>query len=148
MGFGRKLISQSTLAAVLACSGMALGSGCIADGQYRGSMVVRSQPPPQRVIVAESRPGYVWVDGRWNWDDSSTEWVWYDGYYEPERVGYDYEGGRWDNRSDGYVYVQPRWVYQSNHRITVRVSDHSQPSKVRIRGNSGGRVPARPPTHR
>jgi hypothetical protein len=144
MGFGKKLLSQTTLAAVLACSSLAVGPGCVARGGYRGTLVARSEPPPPRSVVVEERPGYVWVDGRWNWDDGAGEWVWYDGYYEPQRPGYYYESGRWDHRGEGYVYVQPRWVNRSNPRAYVRVNDHSRPTQVRIRSNSGGRVPARP----
>ena len=144
MSIAKKLLSTSTLAILLGCSGLAMTSGCTAHGQYRGTMVVRSEPPPPRSVYVEPRSGYVWVDGRWVWDDYSAEWVWYDGYWVPEQPGYYYVAGRWDLRGGTYVWLHPRWVSRADNRTVIRVTDHSRPTQVRIRHNSGQRVPARP----
>ena len=138
----KKKLTGSVLAALLAGSSVALTGGCMATGH--GTLYARSEPPPPRYETVEARPGYVWVDGRWDWDDGAGEWVWYDGYYEPERTGYVYVRGSWEHRGDRYVYSRPRWQSRSNARAVIHVEDHSRPTRVRIRANSGGHVPARP----
>ena len=47
---------------------------------------VEEGPPAARVVVMETRPGYVAIEGRWV--RMNNQWVWRDGYYERERVGY------------------------------------------------------------
>jgi hypothetical protein len=148
MNIVKKLLSPSALAAVLLCAGLAATSvtqtACVGRVGYRGAVVVRSEPPPPRRVYVEPRAGYVWIDGRWVWDDYSAEWVWYDGYWVPEQRGYYYVAGRWDYRGDRYVWVQPRWVSRADANVQIRVHDHSRPTKVRIRANSGHRVPGPP----
>ena len=147
MSIARKLFSSSTLALALVAATATVGAtGCFArtSGTYRARVVVRSEPPPPRVAYIEPRSGYVWVDGRWVWDDYGREWVWYDGYWVPEQPGYYYVAGRWDLRGDRYIWVQPRWVSRADRSVQIRVNDHSRPTKVRIRENTGKRVPARP----
>jgi hypothetical protein len=143
MSIVKKLMSQSTLALALAVAsaGAATTAGCMAHGQYGGALVVRSEPPPPRSTYVEPRPGYVWVDGRWGWDDYSNEWVWYDGYWVEDRPGYYYVAGRWENRGDRYVWTHPRWVNRTNASVQMRVTDHSRPTRVRIRENTGRRIP-------
>jgi hypothetical protein len=141
----KKLVSSTLFAALLAGSTLGLASGCVASGRYHASgVVVASEPPPPRYEAADPRPGYVWIDGHWDWDPSYGEWVWYEGYYEPERVGYVYVRGNWVNRGDHYVYERPRWQSRTNAHVRVNVSDHGRRSKVRVRESSGGHVPARP----
>src|SRR5262245_26478203 len=132
----KKLFSAGLCAALL--------GACVGSGTYHGTLVARSEPPPPRYEAYDPRPGYVWVDGHWAWDDYATEWVWYDGYYEPMRPGYVYVRGRWDRGGDGYVYSRPRWQSRTNAQVQVNVRDHSRPSKVRIRQNTGGHVPQKP----
>ena len=140
----KNLLSRSLFAVVLAGSSLALAGGCVATGRYHAGVAVASEPPPPRYETYDPRPGYVWVDGRWDWDSGADEWVWYDGYYEPERTGYVYVRGNWVNHGDRYIYERPRWQSRANAHVVVNVSDHSRASKVRIRQNTGGRVPARP----
>jgi hypothetical protein len=49
----------------------------------------------------DSRPGYYWVAGRWNWDGS--EWCWQPGHYQPDPnyVGQGYDPG-YGQGYDGY----------------------------------------------
>jgi hypothetical protein len=140
----KKLVSRSLFVAVLAGTSLGLGSGCVARGHYSTGAVVASQPPPPRYEAADPRPGYVWVDGRWDWDPGYGEWVWYEGYYEPMRPGYVYVRGNWVNRGSQYVYERPRWQRRDNARATIHIDDHSRRSQVRVRENSGGHVPSRP----
>jgi len=140
----KKTVTRSLFAVVLAGSSLGLAGGCVATGRYHAGVAVVSEPPPPRYEVYDPRPGYVWVDGRWDWDAGAGEWVWYEGYYVPERTGYVYVRGTWVNQGGHYVYERPRWQSRANAHVVVHVEDHSRPSKVRVRQNTGGHVPAKP----
>ena len=89
-----------------------LGTGCVVRAQgHVGAPVafveVEDDPPPPRVLVVETRPGFIWIEGRWA--RAGGQWVWRDGYYERERVGYYYDQGRWEPRGRGHVWVEGQW---------------------------------------
>jgi len=68
---------------------------------------VEEAPPPPRTVVVETRPGFIWVEGRWA--RRGRNWVWVDGRWERERVGYVWSQGRWENRGNRHVWVEGRW---------------------------------------
>src|SRR5215470_8386096 len=73
--------------------------------------IVATAPPPVTVDVGyygEVRPGYVWINGRQNWNGSA--WVWAPGYWQPERAGYTYVQGTWEPRGNQYVWVDGYWA--------------------------------------
>jgi hypothetical protein len=73
-----------------------------------GAVVVYEEPPPPRAEVqVHSRPGFVWVRGRWDW--RGGQWVWVDGHWERERAGHHWQEGRWDRRGNQWVWVEGRW---------------------------------------
>ncbi len=121
---------------------VAAGAGCYAQGYGStgyyggtgGTYVAYSQPLPQTVDVDlyyEPRPGYVYVNGRYNWVNNNWAWQngyyeaerpnsvyvqgywqgnrWYDGRWEGQRAGYVYTDGYWDQRGTGHVWVQGAW---------------------------------------
>jgi len=61
------------------------------DVRYRPQIVVENYDPV---------PGYIWVQGRWNWD--GYEWQWVSGYYAVDTSYQDeyYDDGYYN--SDGY----------------------------------------------
>jgi hypothetical protein len=106
-----RILSGLILAAALAVGGCVVrGSG----GFYATGpdvVVVESDPPaPRVVVVPPARPGFIWIDGRWDW--RGGRWVWLDGRWEHERVGYVWAPGRWERRGRGHVWVEGRW---NNH---------------------------------
>jgi hypothetical protein len=93
------------LSLVTAFAALALGAGtaaadhnCYEDG-----------PPPVRIVNAAPRAGYVWVQGRYNFDYASNQWLWYPGHYERSRAGYVWIDGRWDNRGGSWIWVDGSW---------------------------------------
>ena len=68
---------------------------------------VEEEPPPPRAVVIETRPGFVFIEGRWA--RNGGRWVWRDGYYERERVGYSWNQGRWETRGRRHVWVEGGW---------------------------------------
>jgi hypothetical protein len=79
---------------------------------------VDEEPPPPRAVVVEPRPGFIYIEGRW--DRSGGRWVWLDGHYERERVGYVWGPGRWDRRGNRHVWVEGSWRAGSGGGTRVR----------------------------
>lgn len=108
----RKTLLRSVgLAALLALpltGCMVHGSGgAYVSGPSVAVVEVESEPPPPRVVHYDHRPGFIYIDGRWDW--RGGRWVWRDGYYERERAGYVYAPGRWERRGRGHAWVEGRW---------------------------------------
>jgi hypothetical protein len=103
-----KLLGSLGLVALLGLSSAAClvrGSGYVCAPV--AVVEVEQEPPPPRVVHYEARPGFIWIQGRWNWNGG--RWVWADGRYERERVGYIYAPGRWERRGRRHVWVDGRW---------------------------------------
>lgn len=124
-------MKSTTLASLLLAATMALPSvGCVVQGRAHAHVVapvavveVEEEPPPPRTVVVETRPGFIWIEGRWV--RHGNRWVWNDGRWERERVGYRWEQGRWERRGRGHVWVEGRWVGGGGRRDDgPRVRDH------------------------
>lgn len=78
--------------------GIALMAGCTGVGvSYRA----RTAPPPLRVETygPAPGPGFVWINGYWNWGGNNYVWV----------------PGRWDRGPrPGSRWVDPRWEHRGN----------------------------------
>lgn len=116
----KNLLGSLAVAGLIATA----ASGCVvrARGHVGGPVVyteIEEEPPPPRTVVVETRPGYIWVEGRWS--RNGSRWVWRDGYYERERAGYVWEQGRWERRGRGHVWVEGKWRGGGN---TPAVRDH------------------------
>jgi len=119
-----------------------LGSGCVVrarGGVYANTeptyVEVEEEPPPPRVVVVDTRPGFIWVQGRWN--RSGNRWVWFDGHWERERAGQVWEQGRWERRGRGHVWIGGRWRSHGGGNGPA-VRDHRD--NGRHNGNGGGPV--------
>ena len=86
-------------------------AGCVASGQATMGVdttaVVYQDPPPPRVETYESRPGMVFVKGRWNWQNG--QWAWVAGHWERERSGYAWTDGRWERRGNRWEWIEGTW---------------------------------------
>ena len=92
------------LVATAALSAVPAMTGCYAS---EGAYIVDDSPPPPREEVVVSRPGSVWVHGRWT--HPGRRWVWQGGYYEHQHVDQVYVDGRWEQRGRGHVWVDGGW---------------------------------------
>jgi hypothetical protein len=94
-------------------------------GPSAGVVVYEEPPPPPRRTIVY-RPGYVWIEGRYHYNNG--RYVWHDGRYERERHGYHYRPGRWQRSGRGHVYVEGRWEAGGSTRDRRtdrrRVRDH------------------------
>lgn len=115
---------MKNLLVTLLLSGAALG-GCVVSGEAHvrapvAVVEVDSDPPPPRYEEVVVRPGFIWINGHWNWDGG--RWVWMGGHYERERAGYAWEPGRWEVRGGRHVWVEGTW----RAGATPAVRDHRE----------------------
>lgn len=64
-------------------------------------------PPPQQTVVVSPGPGYVWIDGEWEWNN---RWVWVGGRWAyPPRHGVVWISGRTWQDHRGWHYNRGCW---------------------------------------
>jgi len=83
-----------------------LSSACMVGRHGHFAMVA----PPlvlATAIAATARPGYVWVEGHWDWSDD--RWVWSEGYWVAEQRGFVWVQGLWVTVDGGYSWRPGHW---------------------------------------
>jgi hypothetical protein len=83
-----------------------LSTGCVVGRHGHFSVVA----PPlllAAAIAASARPGYVWVEGHWDWYDD--HWVWSEGYWVNEEPGSLWVQGVWLTVEGGYSWRPGHW---------------------------------------
>ena len=65
-------------------------------------------PPPPAIEVVAPRPGYVWVEGGFEW--RYDRYVRVPGHWERERPGRRWQPGRWEPQGDHHVWVRGGWI--------------------------------------
>lgn len=117
---------KNMLSSLAIVGSLAMASGCVVRAQGHvsgpGYVEVYDDPPPPRTVVVETRPGFIWVEGRWY--RQGNQWSWNDGHYERERSGMVWEQGRWERRGRGNVWVDGRWRGGGDSGPAVR--DHRE----------------------
>ena len=117
MALGSRLWSLAVVTTLVA--GSVGTSGCVirARGHARiGGPVVyveQDDPPPPRVVVVDTRPGHVWVEGRWV--RTGRRWHWRDGHWQRQRANAQWVQGRWDRGPTGWIWVEGRWDVAVNN---------------------------------
>jgi hypothetical protein len=84
--------------------------GLLMLGACYGGVYVQGPPPPPRygVVGYAPGPGFVWVDGYWNW--SGRNWGWVGGsWVRPPRPGAVWVPHRWVQHGHGYRFVRGYW---------------------------------------
>jgi len=75
-------------------------------------VVAPDPPPPPRVEAPPPSPGprVVWTPGHWSWAPETHAYNWVSGkYLEPPREHASWVPGRWEHRTDGWVWEDGRW---------------------------------------
>lgn len=127
------------LASLVLVGGLAVGSvGCVVRAHGRVSapvayVEVEEEPPPPRAYIVETRPGFVFIQGRWT--RNGRQWAWRDGYWERQRANSTWEDGRWERRGRGHVWVEGRW----------RAGARAQPARSNVRDHRDNRRNDPPP---
>ncbi len=107
-------------------------SGCVVHYQARATISadVDTEPPaPREQVRVVDRPGYVFVQGRWEW--RANQWQWRDGYWQRARgAGYVWRDGYWEHRNNRYHWIEGHWeaeakVKAPEPRGDVIVRDHT-----------------------
>ena len=99
---------------IIASTLLGAASGCVVRAHGRVAVPppvavveVEEEPPPPRTVVVETRPGFVFIEGRWH--RRGGRWDWVDGHWERERSGHYWTPGRWERRHNRHVWVEGRW---------------------------------------
>lgn len=106
-----------------------LAGGCVVRG-HAGFVApapvavveVDEEPPPPRVVTYDTRPGFIWIEGRWY--RQGGRWAWRDGYYERERSGHMYIQGHWENNGRRHRWVEGTWRAGGRVETGPTVRDH------------------------
>lgn len=110
--------SKPLLAAAFAAA--LLGLGTAAQAQYTAIVSV-APPAPRHEVMPAPRAGWVWAPGHYEW--RGNEYVWLEGRWMRERVGYEYREPRWVQRGDGsWVLVGNNWERRMAQREARRES--------------------------
>jgi hypothetical protein len=70
-----------------------------------------SEAPPVHLVdalTAQPGPGYVWIDGYWNWGAQGYEWV-YGHWQIPPSVNHTWTPPNYEKHGDGVRYNLGRW---------------------------------------
>ena len=86
-------------------------SACAGGGGYYYASGPPTPPPPRAmgVVGYAPGPGYVWIDGYWDWRGNRYNY-WVPGRWErPPRRGAAWVGPHWDRRGGRHVWVRGYW---------------------------------------
>jgi len=84
------------------------GAYVLVDGDWEDAAYPVAAPPELQIENPGTRPGHIWVRGRWNWVDG--EWAWQPGHWERERAHQRWAEGRWEMRDGRYTWVEGSWT--------------------------------------
>lgn len=65
-------------------------------------------PPPQIEVVGEApKAGYIWIPGRWEWNE---DWTWMSGQWtaKPDSAT-EWSPGHWARRDQGWIWIRGYW---------------------------------------
>lgn len=89
---------------------VSLTGGCVVRARVPAPVAVievEEEPPPARHVVVETRPGYIYIEGRWI--RRGGRWEWHEGHWERQRTGYVWVPGRWERRGRRHVWIEGEW---------------------------------------
>lgn len=100
---------RNLLSAALVAQTLLAGGAAVAQPSRRPVVISgpREAPPALREERHDRRPGWIWVSGRWAWQNNA--WVWSGGRYERERPTQRWVEGRWELRANTWVWVEGGW---------------------------------------
>ncbi|HVV83933.1 MAG TPA: YXWGXW repeat-containing protein [Kofleriaceae bacterium] len=120
----KKLLGSLLLAVSLASS--AATGACVVRGHAMYT-VDFAPPPPRAVDVVVPRPGFVWIDGFWQYRDGG--WRWRAGYWVRERPGQIWIPGAWEPSGPRWHWREGRWErHGAPPPERPRVIDHRSPT--------------------
>ena len=83
-------------------------------GRVRGNAnrVVVAKPNRPRVIVnrpSYNRPGYIWRDGYWRWNDFYGQYIWQEARWLKIKRNHFWVPGFWQITAGGFLWVEGYW---------------------------------------
>jgi hypothetical protein len=101
--------SSAALTCALLLS-MTLAACVVAPDQrhYADGVVMVAPPAPRVETIGESpTPGFVWLNGYWNWVGDRYEWT--AGHWEAPRPGRHWVAHQWVRQGDGWRMKPGHW---------------------------------------
>ena len=77
--------------------------------------VVVSKPNRPRVVVTRPnylKPGYVWVEGYWRWNNFFERYVWQKARWKKIKRNHIWVPGFWESSPAGFYWVEGYWALQ------------------------------------
>ena len=103
-------VNSPGLRAIATAAQVATAVAATAVAVHNAAVILSTPPPAPVDVYYESRPGYVWIQGRQTWNGSA--YVWTQGSWEAQRSGQVYVDGYWTQTQGGYTYVDGYWTAQ------------------------------------
>jgi hypothetical protein len=98
-------MEKTMLKHTLVAAALVATFGATAQPRYADVAIVSVPPPaPYSEVIPESRPGFVWAPGYWDWNGRRHVWV----------------GGTWLRERPGHVYLAPEWVQRNGRWMLDR----------------------------
>lgn len=102
--------------------GLAVAPACVVIGVGTTSVpaagvVVENEPPPPQAEPVQPRSGYLFIAGRWTWQNG--QWIWSAGHWEHERAGYAWSPGRWQRHGRGWRWIEGSWIVTGSTTIAT-----------------------------
>lgn len=95
-------------------------------------------PAVQYELAPQVAPGHIWVPGYWGWH--GDRYIWVRGRSIVQRVGYDWEPERWEQRDGRYYRHGGKWTRDPGYHA-VKVKKEKKPKHrdedKNNRGHSG-----------
>ncbi len=96
-------------------------------------------PTPIYESAPMMAPGYVWAPGYWAWHDDRHVWI--RGRSIVQRVGYQWEPDRWEQRGNGYYRQPGNWIRATSYAPVpmdkIKKPKHWKSDKQGRNGQSG-----------
>lgn len=77
------------------------------EGGYAYYAPVAPPPPRVETFGVAPGPGYVWINGYWNYRSGGYTWI--PGRWARTPRGRHWEEGRWEHHGNGWTYHQGHW---------------------------------------
>ncbi|NOZ46136.1 MAG: BcpO-related WXXGXW repeat protein [Chlorobi bacterium] len=79
-------------------------------------VVIKKPEVPKVVFAKKPQPGpnYFWIKPYWQWNKTSSRYIWVEGYWEKRRKNQSYVPGHWIKTRRGAKWVPGHWKYRNS----------------------------------
>ena len=80
----------------------------------RNRIITKKPNRPNRIVKRPSykRPGYIWMDGYWQWNNFYGRYIWKQARWKKIKRNHYWIPGFWEITLGGFVWVQGYWALE------------------------------------